>query len=169
MGCRVEDGLLFVLGLWEAPLDDDGSWEVPVTEVDAAVARAFDEFNVQRMYCDPAYWQDIVGRWSSEHGEKHVIEWWTNRERAMVSALERFHTATITGQLSHDGNEDLARHIGNAHRKETRSGVAIRKDRPKSPRKIDLAMAAVLAYEARGDVVQAGLTKKKKKPVMAGF
>ena len=168
VGCRVEDGLLFVLGLWEAPEEAD-DWEVPVSEVDAAVARAFDEYNVQRMYCDPAYWQDIVGRWASEHGEKHVIEWWTNRERAMVSALERFHTATITAQLVHDGDEDLARHIGNARRKETRSGVVIRKDRPKSPRKIDLAMSAVLAYEARGDVIQSGLTKKKRKPVMAGF
>lgn len=168
VGCRVEDGLLFVLGLWECP-EGAEDWEVPVGEVDAAVAKAFEDYNVQRLYCDPAYWQDIVDRWSSEHGEQHVMQWWTNRERAMCSALERFHTGVITGQLLHDGNTDLARHVGNARRKETRSGVLIRKDRPKSPRKIDLAMAAVLAYEARGDVIQSGLTKKKKKPVFAGF
>ena len=167
VGCRIEDGKLFVLGLWESPDEPDVDWEVPVGEVDARVAWAFKEYNVERMYCDPAYWQDIVGRWASQFGDKKVFEWWTNRERAMVAALERFHTAAITGQLTHDGDERLSRHLGNARKKETRSGVVIRKDRPKSPRKIDLAVCAVLAYEARGDVIQSG--KQKKKTAFAGF
>jgi len=167
VACRIEDGHLFVLGLWEAPDDVDVEWEVPVSEVDARVAWAFKEYNVQRLYADPAYWQDIVGRWASQFGEKKVFEWWTNRERAMVAALERFHTAAVTGQLSHNGDENLTRHIHNAHKKETRSGLLIRKDRARSPRKIDLAVCAVLAYEARGDVIQSG--KIKKKAVFAGF
>lgn len=171
VACRVEDGFIWILGLWESPDEPElaQDWEVPVLEVDAVVAKAFETYDVQRMYCDPAYWQDIVARWASQFGEKRVIEWWTNRERQMCSALERFHTATITGQLVHDGDERLARHIGNAKRKETRSGIAIRKDRPKSPRKIDAAVCAVLAYEARGDVIQSGATQKKKTYKMAGF
>jgi len=170
VGCRVSDGKLFLIGIWECPdeVEAAAEWEVPVGEVDAAVNAMFDTYDVQRMYCDPAYWQDIVGRWASEFGEKVVIEWWTNRERAMCAANERFHTATVTGQLTHDGDEILARHIGNAKRKETRSGVVIRKDRPKSPRKIDAAMCAVLAYEARGDVVASGVTRKRKTRI-AGF
>lgn len=170
VACRVDDGHLWVLGLWEVPDDIDASmpWEVPVEAVDAAVANAFKTYDVQRMYCDPAYWQDIVGRWASQFGEKQVFEWWTNRERQMVAALERFSTAIITGQLSHDGDVNMSRHIGNARRKETRSGLLIRKDRPQSPRKIDLAICAVLAYEARGDVIQSGVTKKRRS-VMAGF
>ena len=167
VGCRIDDGKLFVLGLWESPDEPDADWEVPVSEVDAKVAWAFKEYDVERMYCDPAYWQDIVGRWASQFGDKKIFEWWTNRERAMVAALERFHTAAITGQLTHDGDERLSRHLGNARKKETRSGVVIRKDRPKSPRKIDLAVCAVLAYEARGDVIQSG--KQKKKTAFAGF
>ena len=171
VACRVEDGFMWLLGIWECPDEPElaQDWEVPVGEVDAAVAAAFDTYKVERMYCDPAYWQDIVGRWASQFGEKTVIEWWTNRERQMCSALERFHTAAITAQLSHDGDETLARHIGNAKRKETRSGVAIRKDRPKSPRKIDAAVCAVLAYEARGDVIQSGATQKKKAYKAVGF
>jgi hypothetical protein len=170
VACRIDDGALFLLGVWESPTDADAAaeWEVPVGEVDAVLAQAFKDFDVARMYCDPAYWQDIVGRWANEHGEKIVVEWWTNRERAIVAALERFHTAVITGQLWHDGNETMSRHIANAKRKQTRSGVVIRKERDKSPRKIDIAMTAVLAYEARGDVVASGHVAKKKFKV-AGF
>jgi peptidyl-tRNA hydrolase len=171
VGCRVSDGLLFLIGIWECPLDPDAAaeWEVPVGEVDAAVARAFETYNVERMYCDPAYWQDVVGRWASQFGEKRVIEWWTNRERQMVSALERFHTAVVTSQLIHDNGDILARHIGNAKKKDTRSGIVIRKDRPKSANKIDAAVCAVLAYEARGDVIQSGVTAPKKKYKVVGF
>lgn len=171
VACRVDDGHLWLLGVWECPDDPDVSagWEVPVAEVDACIAEVFKTYKVERMYCDPAYWQDIVGRWASEFGEKIVMEWWTNRERAMCSALERFHTACVTAQLTHDGDVVLARHVGNAKKKETRSGIQIRKDRPKSPRKIDAAMSAVLAYEARGDVVSAGWSQSKKKFKVAGF
>jgi len=171
IGCRIRDGRLFLIGLWEAPIDADAAaeWEVPVGEVDAVVARTFKDYTVSRMYCDPAYWQDVVGRWASEHGEKIVTEWWTNRERAMVAANERFHTAVSTRELSYDANEDLSRHVKNAKRKQTRSGILIRKDRPGSPKKIDGAVASVLAYEARGDAVQAGALKQKKKARVGGF
>ena len=170
VGCRVEDGHLFLIGVWECPddVDEASSWEVPVGEVDAAVSEIFATYNVARMYCDPAYWQDIVGRWASEFGEKIVVEWWTNRERAMCAANERFHTAVVTGQLTHDGGEKMATHVRNAKRKETRSGVVIRKSTPKSKQKIDIAMCAVLAYEARGDVIASGSTRKKTYKV-AGF
>ena len=171
VACRVEDGHLWLLGVWECPDDPIAAaeWEVPVTEVDACLADVFKTYKVERMYCDPAYWQDIVGRWASEFGEKTVIEWWTNRERAMCAALERFHTAAVTGQLTHDGNQVMARHIGNAKKKETRSGIQIRKDRPQSPRKIDIAVCCTLAYEARGDVISAGWSAVKKKFKFAGF
>ena len=170
VACRVEDGFVWLLDVWECPDEPEAAaeWEVPIAEVDAALALAFKTFDVQRVYCDPAYWQDVVGRWASEFGEKTVIEWWTNRERAMCAANERFHTAVVTGQLTHDGGEVLSRHVLNAKRKETRSGVVIRKDRPKSPRKIDAAVCAVLAYEARGDVVASGVTRKRKTRI-AGF
>ncbi|MEO6116002.1 MAG: hypothetical protein ABIP33_06420 [Pseudolysinimonas sp.] len=171
VGCRLSDGHVFKLGVWEAPDDPDAAleWEVPILEVDAAVAAAFEEYSIVRMYCDPAYWQDVLARWASEYGDKIVLEWWTNRDRAMVAALERFSTAVSTGDgISIDPDEALVRHLRNTRRKTVRSGVLVRKDRPGSPNKIDLAVAAVLAYEARGDAIQAGALKKKKKR-FAGF
>jgi hypothetical protein len=41
----------------------------------------------------------------------------------------------------------------------------IAKDRPDSPRKIDLAMAGCLSWEARGDAVAAGALRKRSRTV----
>lgn len=164
VACRLSDGLLETVGVWERPeVVPGGQWEVDTLEVDAAVADAFRRWRVVFMYADPPYWQDSVAAWSSEHGDKVVREWWTNRERAMVAALERFSTAAHLGELSHTGDEVLARHVRNARKRVTRSGVAIRKDRPGSPNKIDAAVAAVLAYEARADAVAAGRNKVRRR------
>ena len=61
--------------------------------------------------------------------------------------------------LIHDGDAVLTRHVLNARRRVGRSGVTISKEYPKSPKKIDAAMAAVLAYECRADAVTAGLAR----------
>jgi len=84
------------------------------------------------------------------------IEWWTNRPTAMVAALERFHSAVLNGELSHGGDSTLAAHVLNARRRVGRAGVTIAKEHPKSARKIDAAMAAVLAFECRSDAVAQG-------------
>ena len=52
-----------------------------------------------------------------------------------------------TGNLSHDGDPMLARHVGHAVAKVTPFGTVITKAHPDSPRKIDVAVAAVIAYE----------------------
>ena len=169
IGTRIEDGHQFFLGVWEKPSGELGEgWQVPGAEVDAVVHATFAKYSVNRMYCDPPYWQDYIDKWAAEFGEKVVVQWWTNRSRAMAAALNRYHTAVITGQMTHDGNEIVTRHMHNTKQKMTRDGIQIRKDRPGSPNKIDLTPAAVLAYEARGDAIEAGaLTKKKFK--VAGF
>ena len=51
----------------------------------------------------------------------------------------------------------LTRHVLNARRREGRMGITISKEYPRSPKKIDAAMAAVLAYEARADAVASGV------------
>jgi hypothetical protein len=62
--------------------------------------------------------------WTGAFGEERVIEWWTNRRRPMTAALESFDSATKEGLLSHDGNRDLIRHIGNARRKNCRNAMS---------------------------------------------
>ena len=66
MGCRVDDGLLQVLGAWECP-DGGIPWEVPVDSVDATLADTMERFRVVRGYFDPPLWRSRLrgGRESS--------------------------------------------------------------------------------------------------------
>lgn len=163
VGCEVETGHLFLLGLWERPriIDD---WQVPVDEVTSRVEEAFDEWDVWRMNCDPAFWDTHVDWWSGRYGQKRVSAWFTNRPKPMSYALRAFNGAIEAGELSHDGDPALTRHIGNAVRRyvlvrdeDGKPLWVIQKERPDSPHKIDAAMAAVLAWEARGDAIAEGV------------
>jgi hypothetical protein len=83
-------------------------------------------------------------------------------------ALENFDTAIKKSTLSHDGDVRYTRHIGNARRHDVpgwhdergKPLWLIRKERPDSPHKIDLAMAGSLSWEARTDAITEGATKR---------
>ena len=167
IGCRLHDGHLFPIAIWEKPYEARSrdmpasrQWQVDRAEVDAKVHEAMRRFKVVRFYADPWQWQDALDRWATEYGPV-VAEWPTNRERPMVHALERIHTAVVTGECSHAGDAQMTRHVLNARRREVRTGVLVAKDRPGSPRKIDAAVAATLAYEARADAIAAGELRPK--------
>lgn len=159
---HVKTGYQWPIGVWERP-HGVAEWQVPADQVDAAVRQAFADFKVWRLYADPPYWQSWIATWSGVFGEERVLEWWTNRRRQMAAALENFATAVLDGTLSHNGDATLARHVSNARRHDTpqrdeqgKPLWLIRKERPDSPHKIDLAMAAVLSWEARTDAIAAG-------------
>lgn len=169
VGCEVESGHLFVLGLWEQPpraktlREGEERWEVPVAEVDAVLDQAFSDYRVWRVYADPPHWQGTIDAWIAKHGEERVIHWWTNREKAMAHAVREFKDAMDAGEVQHDGDPGLENHIGNACRHDLRmrdeKGEALfrlEKERPDSVFKIDAAMAAILAHQARGDAIKEG-------------
>lgn len=165
IGCRVSDGHLFeplAMCVWEQPVGVD-EWQVPTVEVEAAVRAIFERYNVIGFYADPALWETYVASWEAAYGKRllvkssrqHPIEWWLTGGRATltVRALEQFHSAVVDGELSHDGSYALTRHVLNARRRPSRSGLQISKSFPDSPLKIDAAVAAVLAYQARVDAL----------------
>ncbi|MGW7597214.1 terminase [Streptomyces antimycoticus] len=172
VGCRVSDGHLFLVGCWEQPEGPFGQdWEVPTVEVLAAVEEAFREYKVVGMYADPARWESHVAKWEADHGRRlkvkastqHPIEWWMTGGRStfIVRALEKFRSSVVDGELTHDGSSVLTRHILNARRRSSRTGIQIMKEHPDSPNKIDAAVAAVLAWQCRVDAMAKGLGKKK--------
>ncbi|MEU9470431.1 terminase [Streptomyces avermitilis] len=178
VGCRVSDGHVFLLGCWEQPEGPAGEgWRVPVLEVLATVDEAFSRYRVVGMYADPAKWEGHVADWEARWGASlavkatrdHPIEWWMTggRSNLIVRALEKFHSAVLDKELSHDGASALTRHILNARRRKGRSGIQIMKEHPDSARKIDAAVASVLAWQARLDAVAKGLAEEEEP--MAGF
>lgn len=163
VGTEIATGFEMLLGLWEKPENID-EWEVPADEVNEVVAEAFERWDVWRMYCDPPYWESTVSEWAGKYGDKRVVEWWTNRPKQMAYAIKAFDTAIASGDLLHDGNPHLARHIGNAVKRilkirdeEGKPLWTIYKERSDSPHKIDACMAAILSWCARDDALTAGI------------
>lgn len=169
----IETGVQLVVGVWERPkhLHPDDDWEVDESEVSAAFDACFELWDVWRAYCDPPHWNSTVDEWAGRHvdrkGVSKVHAWWTNRRRPMAFALQAYREAMVDGTVSWIDNEHadvFAEHIRNA-RRISQTGMLddeghplwlIGKDRPDSPRKIDLAMCGCLSWEARGDAVASG-------------
>jgi phage terminase large subunit-like protein len=159
----IASGHQIVLGHWRP----EGG-EVPVDEVEEAIDAAFHTWQVQRFYADPAHWESQVSEWAGTYGKRVVEPWWTHRQRQVAAAVAAYAGAIRAGELSHDGNPELTVHVGNARRRElppTADGerpFMIRKERPDSPHKIDLAMAAILSWEARRDALTAPMPEYRR-------
>lgn len=167
IGCRVSDGHLFEVAVWEQPDGPAGdTWEVPRGEVDRTIDQAFKRWNVVGFYADPAKWETYVAGWEARHGRSlkakathsHPIEWWIvgGRMNAVVRATSEFRDAVVDGELTHSGGYALTRHVLNARMRSGRLGITIAKEHPESPKKIDAAIAAMLAWQARKDAIAAG-------------
>ena len=76
------------------------------------------------------------------------------------------------GSFKHDGSSVLGRHVVNARRRPNRHGISIGKEAPKSPRKIDGAVAMIIARQARRLVLGSKQWKERQentgKPVRTG-
>ena len=141
-----DDGHVFVVGCWENP--GRPGWRVPRQQVKDTVAEAFDTWKVAELLCDPPYWGAEIAEWSARWRNK-VVEFPTFSRARMAPACTTFYSAVMEGALSHDGDPRLARHVSNAVVKTSPLGDYITKADKDSPAKIDLAVAAVIAYAAQ--------------------
>lgn len=146
VGCTVgPNPHVWVEGLWENP--HDPQWRVPRGDVDLAVDTAFDKYDVVELAADPWGWRSELEQWAKRHGERRVLEWNTANAHRMAPATDRFYTAVVERTLSHDGDHRLAAHLAHAVAKRTPLGDLIAKDKKNSPRKIDAAVAAIVAFD----------------------
>lgn len=169
IGCRVADGHLFELGVWEAA-DGPGQelWVPPLPEIEAGVAAAFRRFDVVAFYCDPAKdWRSHVNAWEAKYGTRvqvkvsrdHPFEWWMTGGRTgfIQRAIEQFEGACRNGDMTHDGAYALTRHVLATRRRVRANKLTVAKEHDYSPHKIDACVAAILAWQARLDAVAAGV------------
>ena len=160
----VRTGIQSLVGLWERPIEAE-RWQVPVAEVHSLVEACFEDYDVYHMYFDPPYWQEAGNVWAAKW-EGRVIEWPTRNTNNIYYALRSYQEAIHKGDIGHDGNPDLVRHIGNAGRNELNitddeGRKKFRLAKISRDRKYDAAMAAVLSWQARLDAIKKGAKEEE--------
>lgn len=92
VGCRLEDGYVFVIGVWARPLGERGkTWLAPRDKVDARVRQVFGpadrskpgRFNVVAFHADPShakddedasrYWDGLIDQWHIDYKDRLKI------------------------------------------------------------------------------------------------
>lgn len=143
VGVTVEDvPHVFVLDVWERPPHAPVDWQVPRHEVLDAIRDACGTYDVREVAVDMYLWQTEM---SDLEAEGIPIVAMSQQASTMVPATQRFYEAVTGARLTHDGDSRLARHIGNAVLRRSRSGDQLSKETPHSPNKIDAAVAVVMA------------------------
>lgn len=169
VACRVSDGYSWPLLIDEA--DDDpktwAEWAPNIDLFESELQRAFTTYKVGAFYADPGRdWRSHVNAWEAKHGKavlapaspKHPFEWWMLGGRASLveRAVEVTEAAIRNAELSHSGDVRLTGHVLNARRRTAHGKLRLDKEGAGSSRKIDGAIALVLAYQARLDVLASG-------------
>ena len=103
-------------------------------------------YDVAELAPDPPKWETDIEEWEDLYGDV-VVRFPTWVRKRMAPACNRFYAAVMERQIRHDGSDALARHLLNCVTKHTPEGVVIVKAAKSSPRKIDAAVAAVVAHD----------------------
>ena len=145
VGCTIEaKPHLFVVAAWEKP-PHDPRWRTPVGEVETELEDAMEHYQVAELAPDPPGWRHEVEAWEAKYGAV-VVRFETNQTARMGPACDEFEQGFRDDEFSHDGDERLARHIAHCVAVKRGPHVVVTKEHPDSPLKIDLAVAAIVAY-----------------------
>ena len=136
---------VFMVKAWEKDLErDPDDWRVDIGEVEATIMEFCQTHNVREIACDPFRWARSMEVLESKG--LPVVSFPQSPQR-MIRACAIFYDAVAEKRLVHDNDPVLSRHIGNTAVKLTSAGPHIKKENPNSPRKIDAAVAAILAVD----------------------
>jgi hypothetical protein len=186
VGCRLSDGFLFTLGVWQRPAGSKKkTWTAPRDEIDSRVHEIFARFNVVGFWFDPShtkddedgkgYWDASVDSWHQTYGDRlqawgqqtgdrrSSVAWdMTSPQRQIdfVDAVARFSDEIESGLFQHDGHPWLMQHMRNARNHWTKAGWSISKASRGSKDKIDLCVCAIGARMLRRVLLNRGLEKK---------
>jgi phage terminase large subunit-like protein len=146
VACSVEEPRhIEIIGLWEKPDDQSAmGWRTPVHEVYSTITDAFEKFSVVELAADPWRFEQSLASLAEEGYP--VVEFPTGSVQRMTQATQAMFDAVIDGRLSHSGDPALIRHFSNAVLREDARGARVTKDRRGSTRKIDAAVAAIIAH-----------------------
>ena len=130
-----------VVACWEPPADN-ADYRVPVSDVEQTIRDACRRWQVREV-ADPFRWTRTIQALEAEG--LPVVEFPQSPQR-MTPATTGLYEAVINGQVTHSGDARLARHVDNAVLKENSRGTRLAKIHKHTTRRIDLAVAAVMAH-----------------------
>jgi phage terminase large subunit-like protein len=134
-----------LIRVWEKQPEDTDDWRVSTSEVEDEIIQFCQKYNVREIACDPFRWQRTME--AMQDLGLPVVEYNSSSPSRMVPACSKLYQAVTESQLTHDGNPTLTRHLSNTVIKVDRLGPRIVKEHRGSPRKIDAAVAAVIAFD----------------------
>jgi phage terminase large subunit-like protein len=142
-----EEPQVFMIKAWEKdPQIHDDTWRVDIMEVENTIRQFVrDNPGVKEIACDPYRWQRSMEILADEGYP--IVEYPSTNARRMVPACAKFFDAVVEKRLKHDGDPLLARHLSNAVVKVDNLGPRIVKENRASSRRIDAAVAAVIAVD----------------------
>jgi hypothetical protein len=188
VGCRLSDGLIGTLGMWQKPPKKRGGemWTAPRAVVDARVDQVFSIYKVAAFWGDPShtrddetqerYWDNLFDEWHRRYAHQlevwavpgkqgHAVMW----DMASPARVEKFTAAAELAAseieehtLKHDGDGRLRTHVRNAKRYPNRYGLSLWKGHRESARKVDLAVCMVGARMLRRLVLNNPKRKKQR-------
>ena len=125
---------------------DDDSWRVPIADVEATLFEWVKTYPlVREIACDPFRWARTMEA-LQEQGLP-IVEYNTGYLKYMIPATQKVFDAVVEKKLIHDGNPALARHLDNCVLKSDARGVRVTKESNTSKRKIDNAIAFIIAFD----------------------
>jgi phage terminase large subunit-like protein len=152
VGCTVpqtDDELphVFMVKAWEKDSNiHDDTWRVNIGEVEETILNFCQQYpKVREVACDPFRWQRSM-EVLADQGVP-IVEYPSTSARRMVTSCAKFFDYVTEKRITHDGNPLLARHLSNAVTKTDNLGVRIVKENRASSRRIDAAVAAVVAAD----------------------
>ena len=146
------DGFIEPLLLYERPLDDP-FWKVDIGQVEQDLRDLVEVrgLNVLELAADPFRWSRSLEALDREGPYAGKVVNFAQSPVRMVAACQKYAEAISQEELHWGGSPHLSaaltRHLANATVKIDRFGPRIVKEHRGSPRKIDLAVAAVMAFD----------------------
>lgn len=138
---------VFLVKAWEKDENiHDDTWRVNIAEVEEEILNFCRKYpRVREVACDPFRWQRSM-EVLADQGVP-IVEYPSTSARRMVVGCAKFFDYVTEKRLTHNGDPLLARHLSNAVTKTDNIGVRIVKENRASARRIDAAVAAVIAVD----------------------
>ena len=137
---------VWLVQAWERQPSDADDWRVDTLEVEQKIIEFCQVHpNTKEIAFDPFRWQRTMQA-LMDMGLP-VVEFPSTSARRMVGACAKVYDSVTEATLTHDGDPLLARHIDNCKLKIDNLGPRIVKESRASSRRIDAAVAFVIAYD----------------------